>query len=652
MSNATTNIKALATQSTHKIKSKLVWLSLAALGVVYGDIGTSPLYAVNKIFFGNDVSKITVENVYGGISLIVWALTIIITLKYLIFVLRADNDGEGGVFALYGLLNQHKKTGAGILMTVLVLAAGLLFGDGIITPAISVLSAVEGLSVATPIFDNFIVLITVIILTGLFAIQHKGTSKVGSIFGPVIMCWFVIIGVLGASQIVQNPEIVNAFNPIYAINFIKHAGLQGSFIILGAVMLAITGGEALYADMGHFGKTPIRLSWFTIVFPSLILNYLGQGAYLISGQTVTNGNIFYSMVPEFALYPMVILATAATIIASQALISGAFSLTAQAMALRLFPRVKIVHTHDQHEGQIYLRFINWALYVGCVLLVILFKSSSSLASAYGLAVSGVMFATTLAMFGIAKHCWNWRPIRTWLLFGSLAVIDGSFLMANSLKFLEGGFIPISIGIFLFIVMITWKWGRRTTIESYTQLKTMTMKELVALKTTAKELINRTMIIMAPKVLRSESDETPAIMQFLWDRYGVLPKNIIFVDVVTKKVPYIRGDRYFITNFQKDQHKGSIIAVEINFGFMEDPNVENILEELAHHHKIALSEDYHKWLVHVTLDRLVPTKNTSFFRRLKLGLYSLLREVSQPAYDYYGLGKEVNLTLEMLPIKIH
>lgn len=626
-------------------------LSIAALGIVYGDIGTSPLYAINKIFFGLGDIILSSANILGAISLVIWTLTIVITIKYLIFVLRADNDGEGGVFALYGLLNQHKKAKvSGLLMVLLVFAAGLLFGDGLITPAISVLSAVEGLKIATPIFDNYIVIITLIILTALFLIQHKGTSKVGSVFGPIITIWFIVIAVLGTKQITETGEILKAFNPMYGFNFLRFNGWHTSLLVLGAVMLVITGGEALYADMGHFGKKPIRYSWFFLVYPALMLNYLGQGAYLLSGKTVIHGNIFYSMIPDFALYPMVILATCATVIASQALISGAFSLATQAMALRLFPRFKITHTHYEHAGQIYLRFINWMLYIGCVLLVIGFGSSNALASAYGFAVSGVMFITSLVMIGISRFCWNWHPIKITAIFGSLAVIDAAFLTANSLKFFEGSYIPIFIAIFLFSVMLIWKWGRKSTVNAYVQQETMTIKELAALKMRA-AASKRTMIIMAPKPLYSEHDETPAAMQILWERYGVLPRNIIFVDVIAKKVPYIHGDRYDITVFQDDKKYGSIAGVKIFFGFMEEPNVETVLANLAGHHKLKLNEDYRKWLVHVTSDRLILAKSAGFIKRFSLGVYSILRALSQPAYDYYGLGKDINLTIEMLPIKI-
>jgi KUP system potassium uptake protein len=329
----------------HLPRGSIAVLSLGALGVVYGDIGTSPLYAVNEIFFGHGRVAVTPENVRGCMSLVLWTLTIVVAFKYVVLVLRADNDGEGGIFALYGLLHQHKRRGLGFLLPTLMLGAGLLFGDGVITPAISVLAAVEGLKIATPMFEHAVIPVTVVVLTVLFAMQYVGTARVGSIFGPVLLCWFVTIGLLGAHQVMRHPAILQAAYPLHGVRFLRHAGLRASLLVLGAVMLVVTGGEALYADMGHFGTRPIRMSWFALVYPALLLNYLGQGALLASGGHVAGANVFFSMVPRAMLYPMVGLAMVATVIASQGLISGAFSLASQAIALGLFPRLRIVHTH-------------------------------------------------------------------------------------------------------------------------------------------------------------------------------------------------------------------------------------------------------------------------------------------------------------------
>jgi KUP system potassium uptake protein len=635
----------------HSPHGKLPLLALGALGVVFGDIGTSPLYSFNEIFFGIGGVKPTRENVLSCVSLVIWALTVVVGLKYVVLVLRADNDGEGGVFALYGLLHKKTKRSISLLLAVLLLAAGLIFGDGVITPAISVLSAVEGLRVATPMFDGAVVPITIVILTLLFMIQFKGTASMGKIFGPVLLLWFVVIATLGSRQILLETDVLEAFDPRHAFAFFHRIGVRGVLPVLGAVMLTITGGEALYADMGHFGVKPIRVSWFTVVYPCLILSYLGQGAYLIRGAPVVGGSVFYSLVPHGFVYPMVILATFATIIASQALISGAFSLAAQGIALGLFPRMKIVHTHQAHAGQIYMPFINWALYWGTVLLVLYFKSSSRLASAYGLAVSVDMLATSVAMIALVHERWDWSLPRAIAVFGPLALVDASFLTSNSLKFFDGGFIPLSLGVVLFVIMVTWRWGRKATFAAYSRKHTMTIGELVAKKRAATGSIDRNAVLMVPKPLRSLEDNTPALLQLLWDRYGMLPKNILFVEVVHKKTPYVHEERYQVTVFDKDPELGSVVSVTITFGFMEDPNVERVLADLAKHHEVDLPPDPHLWIVHVSLENLLPTKKASFGANVRFLLFTLLRHVSQPAYYYYGLGNDVQLSAEILPVRL-
>ena len=419
---------------TKRSKLGVLGLSFGALGIVYGDIGTSPLYSVNEMFFGHYRPELSHTNILSLISLVIWSLIIVVAFKYVFWVLKADNEGEGGVFALFALLRQHKNKIVLSVSALLIIAAGLLFGDGIITPAISVLSAVEGLKVITPTLNPYVVPITIAILTGLFAIQSRGTHKIGKLFGPVILVWFFALAALGLREIISSPAILEAFNPLHAARAFTLFPAEKLLILLGSVMLVVTGGEALYADMGHFGALPIRLSWFTIVMPCLILNYLGQGAYLLQGKEVISDNLFYSLVPSSLLAPMVILASMATVIASQALISGAFSLTSQGIALGLLPRLKISNTNEHHEGQIYISFVNWSLFVGCVLLVIGFGSSAALASAYGLAVSGVMVVTTLSMILIARKLWNWSRLASLGLFVPLLAFDSMFLTANSLKF--------------------------------------------------------------------------------------------------------------------------------------------------------------------------------------------------------------------------
>ena len=637
--------------SSHAARRSFAALTVGALGVVYGDIGTSPLYAMDALFLGGAGSAQTSADVLGGVSLVIWTITLIVAIKYAILVLRAQNDGEGGVFALYGLLAEHKKRGTTLLLWSLMLGAGLLFGDGIITPAISVLSAVEGLQVATPALGNTVIPITIGLLTALFAIQLKGTSGIGIVFGPVLMIWFVVIAILGARQIMHHPEVLAAFNPVLGLKYLQHVGLFDALLILSALMLVVTGGEAMYADVGHFGAQPIRTSWFAVVYPALLLNYLGQGAYLLSGALVAGGKLFYSLVPPPLLYPMVLLATVATVVASQALISGAFSLGSQAIRLGLFPRLKLLHTHHAHSGQVYIPFVNWSLFVGCILLVVTFGSSSALAAAYGLAVSGVMFITSLAMFPIARHYWNWGAASTFLVWGALTAVNASFLVASSLKFIEGGFVPLSIGVAVFVVMTTWRWGRKATFAAYSAKPAVTMAQLVALHRECKVFMERNAVVMSPKPLRLPTDRAPALMQMLWERHGILPRNLILVEVTHRKVPYVRDNRYRVTVFDRDKNRGSIIGVELSFGFMEEPNVELLLEELARHKDIDLPTDRRQWIVHVSHENLVPVRRMGLFRRLRFRLFMFLRLVSQPAYYYYGLGDEVQLSVEIIPVRV-
>jgi KUP system potassium uptake protein len=627
-------------------------LTLAAAGIVYGDIGTSPLYALDQLFLRHGGVALTHDNVLGGISLVIWTITIIVAIKYAIFVLRAQNDGEGGVFALYGLLHGYKRRGIMLFLWSLMLGAGLLFGDGIITPAISVLAAVEGLGVAAPALGRAVIPVTALLITALFAVQVKGTSGIGRVFGPVLIVWFLALCILGAHQIAHHPQILRAFNPILGLAFLCRVGFYDALLILGALMLVVTGGEAMYADVGHFGARPIRASWFAVVFPALILNYLGQGAYVLGGAPVAGGKLFFSLVPQSLIFPMVLLATVATIIASQALISGAFSLVSQAIRLGLFPRLLLLHTHERHAGQIYVPFINWALFAGCVLLVLSFGSSSALAAAYGLAVSGVMVITSLAMFPIARHEWKWTAASTALVWGFLTAINGAFLAASTLKFLEGGYVPLSVGIAVFIVMTTWRWGRKATFAAYSAKSTMTMAELIDLHRDCKVFMERNAVVMSPKPVRKPADRTPALIQMLWERHGILPRNLILVEVTHRKIPYIHDNRYRVTVFDRGHDRGSIIAVEISFGFMEEPNVERLLEDMAQHREIDLPADWRQWIVHVSQENLLPASRMNMLRRLRFRLFLVLRLISQPAYYYYGLGDEVLLSVEIIPVRVH
>jgi KUP system potassium uptake protein len=633
----------------------LLLMSLSALGVVYGDIGTSPLYAVNEIFFGHAKHDLGRGDAIGVISLMFWILTLIVTVKYISIVLNADSDGEGGVFSLYSLIQKTKANNrfTKLLITLFIIASGLLLGDGIITPAISVVSAVEGLKVATTTLNPYIVPITIAILTGLFLIQQFGTHKIGGLFGPIIIIWFSAIGLLGLNQILQYPQILQALNPVHAITFLSSHSLRTLFIVLGSVMLVITGGEAMYADMGHFGKKPIRLSWFSLVYPALVLNYLGQGAFMLSGQTVSANNIFYSMVPKVMLFPTVILATFATIIASQALISGAFSLISQAVSLGLLPYVKIVHTHEEHHGQIYIPAVNWLLYVGCIALVLIFQSSSRLASIYGLAVSGDMLITSLAMIAISHYLWKWDLWKSLAVFIPFALIDFSFLSANSLKLLEGGYIPLGISVLVLVVIQSWQWGRKHIHDAYNSYKRGTIADLIAMKE-KKEYpeINKAYIFMTPRK-NSTLEEMPTLMQVFIDRYGAIPKHVIFLTVKIAHTPYVmKKNRYEIYNFGKvGIEHDTIASVIVHFGFMEDPNVEGVLQELANHHEIQIDINKHNWLVEVLHERVYRDDVKGFGNKIKAIIFRWLSRFADTADHFFGLGNDEALSIESFPVRL-
>ncbi len=446
----------------HHEKPTTAPLIIAALGVVFGDIGTSPLYAVREAFHGPHAIAISNANVLGVLSMVLWSLITVISIKYLLFVLRADNSGEGGVLALTALaapprLVRKNKLNK-IALYLGLFGSALLFGDGVITPAISVMSAVEGLNVATPFFAPYVGPITVFVLAMLFLAQHFGTAKIGLIFGPIILTWFAVLGALGIYGISQNTLVLEAINPMYALNFFIINGYHG-FIVLGAVFLVVTGGEALYADMGHFGRRPIKIAWFVAALPGLMLNYFGQGALLLNSPEAAS-NPFYKLAPAWALYPLVLLATAATVIASQALISGVFSLTRQAIQLGYAPRFRIVHTSSETIGQIYIPHINWILFILTSWLVFEFKSSSALAAAYGIAVSTTMIITTILACSVALQRWRWKLPAVVAILVFFLAIDLVFFAANITKIKDGGWFPLALGAVIFICMTTWRDGRK------------------------------------------------------------------------------------------------------------------------------------------------------------------------------------------------
>ncbi len=625
--------------------------ALGALGVVYGDIGTSPLYAINELFFGHAEVARNISNVLGTMSLVFWSLTIIISIKYIIIVFKADNDGEGGVFALYGLLSKKRFVDRILIITLLIFAAGLLYGDGIITPAISVVSAVEGLKIVTSTFQPYIAIISIAILSGLFFIQNKGTYKIGRIFGPMIIIWFISIGFLGLAQIIQYPMILKAINPYFAFSFLFTHSIKENFLVMGAVMLVMTGGEAMYADMGHFGKKPIRVSWFILVYPSLLLSYFGQGAYLLSSGKVMEGNVFYSIVPHLFLIPMVVIATVATIIASQALISGAFSLTAQAIAFELLPRMTVKHTNDRHHGQIYISTVNWVLCIGTIILVLTFKSSTNLAGAYGLAVSGVMLITTMGMFFISQQYWKWSVLVSILLFVPLILFESTFFFANMLKLFQGGYVPLIIAIIIAGIMLIWKSGGKLENATYKDLSKLTLDKFIKIKQTMHTKFDRSSIFLTPLWVTKPEQNIPLSLETFWKRYHILPQNLVMLTVnVDQEYPFIHSNRYKVINFYKDAKKGSISSVKINFGFMEEPNVEGILEGLTKHHQIDLDINPKHWLIHVLHKRILLEKSASWLTRIRFKLFHFLDRNSMKADHYFGIGNETELTVEVVPIK--
>lgn len=626
-------------------------LSISALGVVYGDIGTSPLYAIKEINHHLGESGRDLVNVLGYISLVIWALIAVIAFKYIVLVMRADNEGEGGMFALLALIKGVSGKGIAAATFLLLLSVGFLLGDGIITPAISVISAIEGLGIVTHTFDPYIVPITLAIILGLFLIQKKGTAKIGILFGPIIAFWFTCLTLLGLKHIIHHPEIFLAFNPYYALQFLLTHNLHTITLVLGSVILVITGGEALYADIGHFGKLPIRLSWFFLAFPALLLNYLGQGAFLLSGQQLINNNVFFSMVPAWGLIPMVIVATLAAIIASQALITGAFSLFAQGIALGYIPYLKVIHTHKAHYGQIYLPMVNTILLVGCLTLVLLFQSSTNLASAYGLAVSFVMSVTTIAVFLIARHRWHWSLAKAIIVFLPLAIIDLVFLTTNSFKVFDGGYIPIVIGIAFLLVMKTWYWGKHTSYRRYQKYSSTTMNQLIAKKKGATKQIPKSFIIMTPFGPQKYDHKVPLLSDVLLDRYGLMPRHMVFVTVVNHHVPYYKKHRFSLYRFFDDPKKGSIIAVRINYGFMEQRDVEAALQQLSKREDIQIDRDQNNWLVHATRKKLFITPGTPFLLKLKVRFYQLMYRNAKSADEYLDLGKETKLSIEVLPVQI-
>jgi KUP system potassium uptake protein len=564
---------ALVAPAAHDNHRALGVLTLTALGVVYGDIGTSPLYALRECFNVRHGISLEPANVLGVLSLLVWSLVLIVTVKYVLFVMRADNDGEGGVLALMALAQRHKGhyQGLGILGLLGLIAAALLYGDGILTPAVSVLSAVEGLHVAIPGVQPYVVGLTVAILSGVFWVQHRGTGRIGSVFGPVMLVWFLTIAALGIDSIAQTPSVLGAMNPLHGILFLVHHSGIG-FVALSAVFLALTGAEALYADLGHFGRAPIRAGWFAIVLPALLCQYFGQGALLLRDpQSVSNP--FYHLAPGWALYPLVALATAATIIASQAMLSGVFSLTLQGVQLGYFPPVEIRHTSEEQSGQIYVPFLNWSMAVGTILLVLGFRTSSNLASAYGIAVAGTMVITTLLMYAVARDVWRWPAVATAAVVSGFAIVDLTFLGSNLAKVEHGGWVPIAIGCLLFTFMTTWHRGRIIVVRHIDAQFPRLTDFLTQVLDSGPTRVPGWAVYMTTR----SKVTPPALIQNV--RHNrVLHQHVLIVTIRTENVPHIPCEQ----QIQVKVLEHSIRQIFVRYGFMDRPDVPRAIRDCSTH----------------------------------------------------------------------
>ena len=551
-------------------KSSLTALTLSAIGVVYGDIGTSVLYAVKEVFGSGHVA-FTPENVYGIMSIFFWTLTVIVSIKYVVLVLRADNNGEGGLVAMLALASQAVKESPRlrqVLLTVGIFGTCLFYGDGVITPAISVLGAMEGLEVISPKFHAYIVPLTLIVLFLLFIVQKRGTAGIGKFFGPVTLLWFIVISSLGVAQIATNPVILKALNPLYAVIFMWH-NPGTTFILLGAVVLCVTGAEALYADLGHFGKKPIRLAWFTVVMPALTLNYFGQGALLLKNPEAVK-NPFYMMAPDWALVPLVVLATMAAVIASQALITGAFSVTKQVIQLGYLPRLNIQHTSVRDTGQIYIPFVNWGLFVAIVLAVVMFRSSSNLAAAYGIAVTTDMLITTILTFYVIRYSWKYPLILCIGATGFFFLVDLAFWGSNLLKLFEGGWFPLVIGGAIFTLMVTWKDGRRLLNEKL-RADSLDLNSFIdAVFVSPPARVDGTAVF-----LTAEPGTVPNALLHNLKHNKVLHEHNLFVTVRNHEVPWIGLDK----RIEIESLGHDCWQVVVHYGFKNNPDLPKALQQI-------------------------------------------------------------------------
>ena len=599
-------------------------LTLAALGVVFGDIGTSPLYALKESFHATRGLPINEINVLGILSLIFWTITLIFSVKYVLVIMRADNNGEGGIMALLALNLRQKGLSSRKKFIIIILGfvgASLFFGDGIITPAISVLSAVEGLSIATPAFDRFIIPISIGILVALFAVQRHGSAVMGKFFGPITLIWFLSIGAIGISSIIQSPFVLALLSPHWAFLFVVNNPFI-SFFVMGAVVLTVTGGEALYADMGHFGILPIRLGWFLIVLPCLILNYAGQGALLLRDPSAIT-NPFYLLLPSALLYPMIILATAAAVIASQALISGVFSMAKQAIQLGYLPRLTILHTSDSEIGQIYIPLLNWLLFISITILVLIFENSSSLAGAYGLAVTVTMFCDTLLVAFLAYSYWKWQTWKVLLFIIPFVFIDLILLSSNLLKVFIGGWVPVFIAIIVFTLMMTWKKGREILQEKL-------QKDTLALNTFIQYMGDTNQRISGNAVFLTGTPQVvPHALLHNLKHNKVLHERNLLVTISIMEVPYVDAENRIETEVLD---KG-FYRIRLNYGFKEEPDVPKALEKAFD--TLGLEYNLMDISFFVSRERLIPIMSNKM-SNWREKLFVTMQKNTSPVSDFYKI----------------
>ncbi len=611
-------------------------LTLGSIGVVYGDIGTSPLYAFREAILAAGGSGATVSEpvVLGILSLIIWALLLVVTAKYVLILLRADNKGEGGTLALMALASRSLMRRGGAVIFLGIISGALFYGDAIITPALSVLSAIEGLKVVTPAFDTYVVPLTILVLIALFAVQSRGTANVATFFGPVMVVWFAAIAIAGIWHVFQNPTVLLAFNPWHGVSFLVHHGLIG-FYTLGAVFLVVTGAEALYADLGHFGRSPIRAAWLVVVLPALTVNYLGQGALVLASPKSVE-NPFFLLFPEWALLPMVLLATVATVIASQAVITGAYSLTRQAIQLGLLPRLEIRHTSEALSGQIYMPRINMLILIGVLLLVSLFRSSSALASAYGIAVTGTMVVTAMMAIVVIWRVWNWGLAAALALMLPFLFIDLTFLTANLLKIVEGGWMPLALGALVMIVMYTWRRGSRLLFEKTRRLETPLVSLVKSLEKKPPARVSGTAVF-----LTSDPVSAPTALLHSLKHYKVLHEQNVILTIETADAPRVDpAERVRIAPIGK-----TFSHIVLRFGFMETPNVP---KALAIARKLGWQFDIMSTSFFLSRRSLKPAAHSGMPRwqdRLFIGL----TRVANDATDYFQIptGRVVEVGTQVM-----